>query len=916
MPFEIVGREEDVASVQAFVDQPPGGPTALVLEGELGIGKSTLWLAGVEYARARDLTVLVSRPAEAERGLAYVVAGDLFENTLDDVLPALTPPRRRALEVALLRDEESGDVVDYRAFAVAVRDVLQLLAERQPILIAIDDVQWVDASSATALAFALRRLASRPVFALLAQRLAGGDEPSELEKAFAEDRVRRMPVGALSVGALHRLLHARFGRPYARQTLLRIHERSGGNPFFALELARALGTEVDPTRPLPVPQTLEDLVRARLAGLPERTREALALAAALGTPSTSVLERAGVDAQVLDAAVAAHVIERENETIRFSHSLLSSVLYADLGEERGPVHRRLAAIVGDPIARARHLALAADAPDAEVAAVLDDAVRIAGDRGATAVSAELAEHALRLTDGEARPRRALAAARAHQAAGEWTRARAIAADLLAEVEPGPLRAEVLVLLARFEVDELAAPLLEKALTEAATDPKLQLQIRMSLATARRFTSGFGAAFDDVRAALPAVERLDDDALLVSALDLAAFLSRGIGDPNAPAFAARAREIAAASGRSDLLKRTAGLHGHVLADRGEHAEARKSLEADYREWKERDEKAAADVLWMLAWAELWNGEFEQAAAHAALYSETTAQYGVERHSDPIPGMWVAAHRGQFDLAHDLARRGLELCAEQLGVAGPYFPGVLGVVALWSGDVASAIDHFAEADGLAAAVDWREPTMRRWCADYVEALLEAGRHEEAVRVLDAWEADAIRLERAWALAQAARCRGLVAAAAGAADEAASLLQQAVDQHERIGDRFGRARALLALGVVRRRQRQKRSARDAIAAALDGFVELGAESWAAKARAELGRIGGRTREEGLTAAERRVAALVAEGRTNREVAAALFVGERTVETHLSHVYAKLGVRSRVELARMFRPDGQSSGGLAISN
>jgi DNA-binding CsgD family transcriptional regulator len=127
------------------------------------------------------------------------------------------------------------------------------------------------------------------------------------------------------------------------------------------------------------------------------------------------------------------------------------------------------------------------------------------------------------------------------------------------------------------------------------------------------------------------------------------------------------------------------------------------------------------------------------------------------------------------------------------------------------------------------------------------------------------------------------------------------------------------MLALGVVRRRERQKRAARDALEAALAGFEQLGAATWIAKARGELGRIGGRTRSEGLTAAERRVAALVAEGRTNKEVAAALFLGERTVETHLTHVYAQLGVRSRTELARMYRPDevaGQSSGGLTISS
>ena len=165
---------------------------------------------------------------------------------------------------------------------------------------------------------------------------------------------------------------------------------------------------------------------------------------------------------------------------------------------------------------------------------------------------------------------------------------------------------------------------------------------------------------------------------------------------------------------------------------------------------------------------------------------------------------------------------------------------------------------------------------------------------MRVIDVWEADAMRLGRDRVLAQVTRCRGLVAAARGDGRGAASLLEQAVAQHEEVGDAFGRARALLALGVVRRRARQKRSAREAIEAALEGFEELGAATWVEKARDELGRISGRTREEGLTAAERRVAALVAEGRTNQEVAAALFLGERTVASHLTHIYAKLG-RSR---------------------
>jgi len=227
-------------------------------------------------------------------------------------------------------------------------------------------------------------------------------------------------------------------------------------------------------------------------------------------------------------------------------------------------------------------------------------------------------------------------------------------------------------------------------------------------------------------------------------------------------------------------------------------------------------------------------------------------------------------------------------------------VLGLVARWNGDRSAAVEWCDKADRRAAEVKWGEPSVRWWSSDYSELLLELGRIDEAVRVLDVWEEDAGRVAREWVLAHVTRCRGLVAAARGDVNQALVLFARAVAQHEAVGDPFGRARALLALGTVRRRGRQKRPAREAIEVALEGFETIGAAGWAAKARAELGRVGGRTREEGLTAAERRVAGLVAEGRTNRQVAAALFLGERTVASHLTHIYAKLGVRSRTELAR----------------
>jgi DNA-binding CsgD family transcriptional regulator len=273
-------------------------------------------------------------------------------------------------------------------------------------------------------------------------------------------------------------------------------------------------------------------------------------------------------------------------------------------------------------------------------------------------------------------------------------------------------------------------------------------------------------------------------------------------------------------------------------------------------------------------------------------------------DHLPSAVIAVHRGQLGVAREHAERGLHLADEQFGGRLPVqLMAVLGLVARWSGDSAAAKQWFEKADRRAAGLGWGEPSVRWWTADYAELLLEDGRIDDAVRVVGVWEADAVRVAREWVLAHVTRCRGLVAAAEGDVARAGSLLEQAAEQHEGVGDPFGKARALLGLGVVRRRARKKRDSREAIQAALDGFEQLGAANWVEKARGELGRIGGRTREEGLTPAERRVAVLVAEGRTNREVAAALFLTERTVASHLSHVYSKLGVRSRTELARELR-------------
>jgi tetratricopeptide (TPR) repeat protein len=485
--------------------------------------------------------------------------------------------------------------------------------------------------------------------------------------------------------------------------------------------------------------------------------------------------------------------------------------------------------------------------------LLDDAASLAADRGASAIAAELAEQALRLTPSdrrEERHRRALAAARSHQAAGEWTRARAIATDLLAEEEIGPMRAEVLILLADLESLDRSTPLLEEALREAASRPDLQSVVHCRLAWATRFVRGF----DHTGVALELANELDDDVLRARARAVQVILAWFAGGAEAPEdLPARAYDFPGAVGGEQLVQEATLAIVNTLAPSSKRDEARALLELEHEEWRDRDEPRSVRALWGLAWVEFWAGRWPLAAAHAASAHDTSIQYGLEVPQDHLPIALIAVHRGQLELAREHSERALELAEEHFALHPPQHMAILGLFELWSGDRSAAMEWLGKADRQAAALGWREPSVRWWSSDYAELLLELGRIDDAVRIIDVWEADAERVGREWVLAHVTRCRGLVSAAQDDVGRAASLLERAVAQHEDVGDPFGRARALLALGVVRRRRRQKRPARDAIHAALSGFEQLGAATLVEKARGELARIGGRTREEGLTAAER---------------------------------------------------------------
>jgi AAA ATPase-like protein len=409
----LIGRDAELAEIYAFLSAASGAAAALAITGDAGIGKTVVW-KHVARAAGRSSRVLSCRPTSAERPLAFSALDDLFGDVAEEVLPALPGPRRRAVEVVLLRDaslppsrasrfEAGHPVPERRVLARGVLDALRVLSAGAPLVLAVDDAQWLDRPSAGVLEFCVRRLEREPVSILLTFRTDDA-VPLGLDRALPPDRLGRVQLGPLSLGAVGEILRSRLGAVLPRYTITRLYEACGGNPFYALEWARAL---LDRPRmsltsePVPIPQSLSDLVRRRVHRLTPDVRRVGWLVAASSDPRERLIRAACGDGEswaAIDQAVDAGIIERDGDALRFTHPLLRSVLYAEMTlNQRRDVHQRLGAIAGDVEERAWHLALGADRPSEEIAGMLDGAARHAASRGAPEAAAALAEQATRLT---------------------------------------------------------------------------------------------------------------------------------------------------------------------------------------------------------------------------------------------------------------------------------------------------------------------------------------------------------------------------------------------------------------------------------------------------------------------------------------------------------------------------------------
>jgi DNA-binding CsgD family transcriptional regulator len=925
----VIGRDEEAAAIASFLSLIEDGPAAIVLTGEPGIGKTTLWEAGVDAGRERSCRVLAARPVETEAKLSLAGVGDLLDPFVHDVLPVLPSPQRRTLEVALLLVEAEGPPPDPRAVAVAFLTALRALAQAGPVLLAIDDVQYLDTPSASVLRFAARRLREERVGLLVTGRAPDPTRvPLGLDHALPRGRFASIRVGPLALGALHRILHDRLGTAFPRPVLVRLVEASGGNPFFALEIARVLERRElrpGPGEPLPVPDTLDELVRERVATLPAEARNALAAAAMLSEPRVSVVHAAiGDDNAKLQPALDAEVISLDGDSLRFSHPLLASAAYAALDPlRRQALHRRLADVVDDPEERARHLAAGAEGHDAAVADVLERAASRARARGAPGAAAELAEKALQLTPpdcNEEALRRGLEAAGHHFEAGDPARARLLLEDALVTTPPGPQRAEVRTRLARvhaFEADlPRAAALYREALAEAGVHSDARLEAEAGLAVAlMRMLRDLPAAARHARSAAERAEQRRDPGMRSEFLARQALIEGLLGRAEALEHAKRAamlerRAVERAHEYDYFLRGLGGARfmlGVLLAWRDDIDGARTSFDKALARAAELGDEGSLPLL--LRWrthANLLAGDWDDALRDAEAGYKAAIQNGQPSQRAVLAAIMalVFAHLGRIPDAQAAATEALHL-ADDTGAMFGTMVGLsaLGFLELSLGNAAGADRHLGPLVERLDGAGVREPGAARFVPDEIEALIVLGRLEQAEALLGRLERRARRLDRASALAAAARSRGLLAAARGDVASALSSLEVALAQHERVPMPFERARTLLVLGEVRRRARQKRSAREALAASLAVFDDLGAEVWAKSARSELARIGGRApSSDALTPTELRVAELVADGRATKEVAAQLFVSAKTVEGHLSRIYAKLGVRSRAELAARF--------------
>ncbi|MCV7282325.1 AAA family ATPase [Mycolicibacterium flavescens] len=913
MPGDVVvGQPAHQRAIAAFLHAAADGPAALLIEGEPGIGKTTLWLAAVEQAQKAGFRVLSTRAAAAESVLAYTALADLLDEVDAGAWAELPTPQLLAVDQVLMR-ADSDAVTDQRAVAAAFLSVIERVAEQGPVLLAVDDLQWVDPSSMHVMAFAARRLTG-PAGLLATVRTEPGDGAGaawlQLPRPEAVNRIRLRP---LNVSDLHAAVSARLRRPFSRPTIGRIHQVSGGNPFYAIELARAIDEKASGTDPA-LPRTLTDVVRTRLGALEPEVHDALLAASCLAAPTVDLVSSATRSdddelVDLLETAESQGIIAIDGNRIQFSHPLLARGVYtqAPPGRRRS-MHRRLAEIVDEPELRARHLALAATSGDEVTLRALDMAAESARVRGAPAAAAELLDLAIGL--GGDTPDRRLLSALHHFDAGDQERAAAVLEEAIGQLPPGDLRAEALTRLAVVRLYNEgffeAARVLREALDEVRDNRALRVQALVTLAYALFHGNSVHDAVATAEEAATAAEELDNPHLLSMALGMVVMMRFAAGDGFDAELLQRALELEDPEALTPLVFRPSVQQALLLEWTGQLEQARAQLDKIRARCLEKGEEGEhVFISQHVVTTAIMHGDFAEARAMTEDALDKAHQLG--GHTPQFLTQSLRALLTAFAGQEAAAREAIEEALEASRRTGTVrlaarVRSALAFLELSLGNyeavVAAVEPMLSQFDPQSTPTELPDAA---YLPDAVEALVQLERLEEAEPLIVALERNGRRVQRPWMLAVGARSRAILLAAQGDLDGAHAAASSALRIHHDMPMPFERGRTLLILGQIERRQRKKESASAYLQEACEVFETLGVPLWAARARAELSRSNVGPRRDGqLTPSEQRVAELAASGMKNRDVATALFISPKTVEANLARIYRKLGIKSRAELGR----------------
>jgi DNA-binding CsgD family transcriptional regulator len=910
----LVGRHDEQRTLDALVSAARIGQSGvLVITGEAGIGKTAL-LDAVGDA-ATGMRVLRVTGSEAEQNLPFAALTQLLRPTEVD-LDGLPAPQAQALGVALALRPGSG--VDRFAVGVAALSLLTQASEVQPVALLVDDAHLLDLPSQEILAFVARRLLADAVLLVATVRtgepcaLAGADLP-------------QLRLTGVDADATAELVAARLHRPAGAELLRRVQELSGGNPLAVLELAtepaRVLG--LWPGAPGPVPATMIDLYGRRAATLDGDAREVLLLAAAAG-PDLPLVARAcrarGLDVGALAEAERLGLVSILDDQVRFAHPLARSAIYAGASPtERRRLHATVADVVADvdPDRRAWHRAEAALGPDEAVAADLVALGERAAARGAYSVAATAYERAGRLSVADAsRASRLLLAAEAAWGAGEGRRAGALLDESLPLLPPSVVSARAqrlrgLIELRSGSVAEAKASLIRAAAVAGRFDPAEALAC-----LAEAIDACFYLA--DADGALEAAEQAEP--LLATAV---------AGRPAAVArVAAGAARVLAGVGGLDLIRTGVSMLAELeptpaqLAAEGSWSvigplflrESDAGRDLVRRALDDQRHRAAVGALPHLlfhlardqAAGEAWvqaEADYTEAMSLAGEFGQTT-----ELAVSAAGLSWLLARQGREAETRRLAADAERLATTyEIPLARLWAGFALGDLALTLGRVAEAVDRYAELDLLLRRLRVRDIDLSP-APELAEALLRTGRSERAAGVAAEYAERAGAKGQPWALARAARLAALL----GPDDEVDQRFAAALQLHAATPDRFEEARTRLAYGARLRRIRRRVDSREPLRLALADLSRLGARPWADLAADELEATGTNAPRRGasptaqLTARELQISLLLAAGQTIRQAAAALFLSPKTVEYHLRHVYTKLDIDSRSQLADRLGTDG----------